>query len=470
MHFNHLISTLVLACLVSGCSETDTDSLQITKTDNGQLENVDSINVSLREASLAAKTFMKEAMPDKRLSRSSALPEIISENGVPAMYVINFENGGYVVISAVKKLAPVLAYGKTGSFDGTGCPGVEDWTESVKYLAYNTDKIQPDSAKVNIARWRRFNTDTNIPVSRSTNGGWEEIDPDRREYLNKVMMDSIQSWNRQGFQICGLHDFQEKFPDYYDPRYEQIARESVWVEYEDLYDLLTVVLIKTEGSSHQSILLETKWNQTGSFNQTFPPVGNLDHAFAGCSTVAAGQVMYYYKHPDYIDWDGMPLNTGSVTTSNFLYDIASNSNPKYDNDGTGISLGDLQNTMRNRYNYIVDYGNWNTTTAKSNIDAGKPVIVGGDNKMSDSAHAYVCCGFSSFWTATYVDLWTVTDPTIFRSVETKLVDQSGASYFYINWGWGGYKDGFFADMSNLNADSNHIYKSKKMLYNISPIK
>lgn len=42
---------------------------------------------------------------------------IYNENGVPCMYVINYESGGFVIVSATKNYYPILAYSETGSMN-----------------------------------------------------------------------------------------------------------------------------------------------------------------------------------------------------------------------------------------------------------------------------------------------------------------------------------------------------------------
>lgn len=42
---------------------------------------------------------------------------IYGENNVPSMYVINYEGGGFVIVSATKNYYPILAYSETGSMN-----------------------------------------------------------------------------------------------------------------------------------------------------------------------------------------------------------------------------------------------------------------------------------------------------------------------------------------------------------------
>ena len=69
----------------------------------------------------------------------------------------------------------------------------------------------------------------------------------------------------------------------------------MYYEYVDYMESLTTI---AEYDSVRCVetpnVISTTWGQTGGYNQSYPPVGSKEHAYAGCTPVAAGQIMYCY--------------------------------------------------------------------------------------------------------------------------------------------------------------------------------
>ena len=69
---------------------------------------------------------------------------IYSEDG-PQMYVFNFKDRGFVVVSATKEYYPILAYSEDGTFPiGEEKEGLKMWLDDTKYAISNCDQ-QADS-------------------------------------------------------------------------------------------------------------------------------------------------------------------------------------------------------------------------------------------------------------------------------------------------------------------------------------
>ena len=92
---------------------------------------------------------------------------------------------------------------------------------------------------------------------------------------------------------------------------------------------------------------QAEWGQELGYNQSFPKLGNGQNAFAGCGPVACGQIMYYFKHPSNINWNGMNRSGyGNKTTSSFLFQIAEKANCDYREDGTYTTLSKIENVLK----------------------------------------------------------------------------------------------------------------------------
>lgn len=114
---------------------------------------------------------------------------------------------------------------------------------------------------------------------------WKSGMIDEAEYqkLQQIFGDSVSAWNARSIPVYYLEDIKKDYPDKYE-YYDDLARQAIWPEYEPVYQTFSVIVERYEPMySHGGQLVETTWNQTGGFNQTFGSRGtNLTNAYAGC--------------------------------------------------------------------------------------------------------------------------------------------------------------------------------------------
>lgn len=213
--------------------------------------------------------------------------------------------------------------------------------------------------------------------------------------------------------------------------------------------------IQSDGSRSVNPLLNTTWNQSCYYNELCPedddsPNGYCGHVPAGCVALAMAQVMKYWDYPatgsgshtyyaspygwqsaDFgnttYDWDNM---TGSVYSTNtavatLIYHCAVGVNMQFAPDGSGAYTSDAISALENYFNYDPQgqYYNKDSYTdevwesmLRDELDLGRPMIYRG---QGSGGHAWVCDGYAA------------------------------DDYFHMNWGWGGYANGYFY-LSNLN--------------------
>lgn len=207
-----------------------------------------------------------------------------------------------------------------------------------------------------------------------------------------------------------------------------------------------------------SPMLITTWNQSPYYNNLCPDSAG-HHAVAGCTATATAQVMKFWNWPpsgvgshSYTDdnlgyqsadfgattyeWSNMPnaLSGGStaaqvnaVATLTYHVAVAVEMNFGISSSGAYVhsfgypNLPSSENALVNNFRYkntlhslFKEYtsdADW-INTLTSEIDAGRPVLETGFG--DGGGHAFVCDGY----------------------------DNNGL--FHINWGWGGYMDGYFA--------------------------
>lgn len=458
----------VLGCMLFSCTE---ESMLAPEPDffeeEVQEEITDARVVNHNEIVRVLKNFQPTQKLTKSVSRGLEPEVVYNADGDPSMYVFNFPQGGFIVISAVKDLYPVLAYNTEGFFDiNAGIPGFDGWMKDVNTLTENPTAINPDSIQSCRKMWQIYEkaSELQIPAGRDWKPGM--IDEAEYQILQRIFADSVSSWNARNITVHYLDDIKKNYPDKYE-YYNDLAHSSIWPEYEPVYQQFSVVVERNKlYTDYSRFLIETRWNQTGGFNQTFGPRGtNLVNAYAGCGPVAAGQIMYYHKWPTKYNWSDMPLYYGTTTTSNFLLDLALQAGADFKDSGTGVQLDNIYKVFRAN-GYTCEKEGWSNNSQnklKNEIVSGRPVL------LQTPGHEYVLGGYSELEGQTVFELWTFMDVHRFRDVVSDVINHYRNQSFYINWGWGGKNDGHYSSLTGMFAN-NQYYSVKNYIYNIKPNK
>lgn len=205
------------------------------------------------------------------------------------------------------------------------------------------------------------------------------------------------------------------------------------------------------GFTGENLLNTAKWNQGNPFNKYTP-----NNYVTGCVATAGAIVMKHHGYPakgtgshsytwngktwtanfehDY-DWANMPAKYDGTNDAAFdgvarlMADLGVAVEMQYNKDGSGAYIGNLITAMQKYYGYsklshlmaIEDVGAeaWNGRL-REEIDANRPVLYSASSP-SGGGHAFVIDGYK---------------------------DES----FSVNWGWGGYCDGFY-QIGALNPES-----------------
>lgn len=202
----------------------------------------------------------------------------------------------------------------------------------------------------------------------------------------------------------------------------------------------------------EKLLNTAKWNQNAPFNKYTP-----SNYVTGCVATAGAIVMKHHGYPakgtgshsytwngktisaDFehnYDWASMPAVYDGTNDAAFdgvarlMADLGVAVEMQYNKDGSGAYIGNLITAMQKYYGYsklshlmaIEDVGAeaWNGRL-REEIDANRPVLYAASDPAG-GGHAFVIDGYK---------------------------DES----FSVNWGWGGYCDGFY-QIGALNPESN----------------
>jgi len=224
-----------------------------------------------------------------------------------------------------------------------------------------------------------------------------------------------------------------------------------------------------EGSYEPQLLLTTaNWDQGEPYNELCPVIDSA-RCLTGCVATAAAIVAKYYNYPrscsgtipgygfEYegkhydvpaheltreYDWDHMPMVTSSISTdrekmaiAELMYDMGTIAQASYGLDATGAYTSVLYNGMiyylgfdnKARYLFRRNYADseWIDMLKRDLYETG-PILYSGSS--DDGGHQFVLAGY-----------------------DTK-------DNFYVNWGWSGNGNGYYA----IDA---FAYNSHSFIYN-----
>lgn len=202
----------------------------------------------------------------------------------------------------------------------------------------------------------------------------------------------------------------------------------------------------------EKLLNTAKWNQDNPFNMHTP-----NNYVTGCVATAGAIVMKHHGYPakgtgshsytwngqtltanfgHTYDWASMPAKYDGTNDADFdgvarlMADLGVAVEMQYNKDGSGAYIGNLVTALQKYYGYsklshlmaIEDVGAeaWNGRL-RAEIDANRPVLYAASDTNTGGGHAFVIDGYK---------------------------DES----FSVNWGWGGYCDGFYK-IGALNPQS-----------------
>lgn len=194
-----------------------------------------------------------------------------------------------------------------------------------------------------------------------------------------------------------------------------------------------------------------KWNQSAPYNKMCPIYNGTNRAVTGCVATAMAQVMMYYKYPKELkatiegyttksykmnvpkinsgatyDWDNMLPNYSKSDYSfaqadavaKLMYhcgaavkmDYGPSSGANVTPDILATYFGYDADLMQDLTRTCFSLQQW-MTLIDNELKAKRPILYSGQS--SDGGHEFVCDG------------------------------SDGKGLYHINWGWGGYQDGYF---------------------------
>jgi len=252
------LSILIVALLFTFSCTKDQE---LEKTNSLANENfVELAQIIDIASSISFPTKMKGTnnKGDKTITKTiSSIKEVENKNNEASFYIVNYNEGGFVILSADRRTQPVLGFSVSNKFiidEGSYPDGLEFWLEDAKSQISEIQK-------------------SNIKQSDNEKLAWRLV--------QQAIINEINSSKFEPIEDCYEH-----------------------------------TVTYTKGP-----LLNTTWYQTGGFNDDLPYItcnGSSFQVYAGCVPIAMAQVMKYYQYPTNYNWSSMPSSYATSTTASLL--------------------------------------------------------------------------------------------------------------------------------------------------------
>ena len=351
--------------------------------------------------------------------------------GTPVMYIVNYADDGYVVISADDRHEPICALVEQGKYEVAEVPSMLlEWFD----ITFDNILLLRSGA---------------IPISNFADGEWVKVIKDigEEEYLT-------------------LDDCCPECPNY--P--ECLSHPTIGCGEPDILceggggngDPCWPYTTTTKGP-----LMTTRWNQGCTYNNQCPDKDcddvcfSNENAWTGCVATAMAQILRYWAHPcsQSYNYTTMPNNSGNSEVQRMMRDVGDAVDMDYGCDASGADGGKTDNAFKDDFCYTsATYSNYSSgsyQTVVQNIDANKPVLLDGCRTRKkwffglfytySNCHMWVCDGYERHQNSCYSIL-----------------------KFHMNWGWGpGGGNGWFYYNSWNSSLGNYQY-AQNFTHNIQP--
>ncbi len=329
----------------------------------------------------------------KSIERSMQIPD---QTGKTAFYIMNYEDKGFIILSADNRVEPIRAFSLTESFpmDSKILPdGLIEWlSETSEVITDIRQRGETQSASV-AQSWAI------CPIQQLVNPNGLE-----KDQLIRPIEDCPGGGGGGG---C----------------------ENTYV---------------TKGP-----LLQSKWGQGSGYNDNVRFKNcTTGTSPTGCVVTAMAQIMKYHESPTFFNWSQMPNLSGSATTSALMEFIGNAVGMNYSCTSSGADSEDAKDAFRSIFGYSnATYTDFNSSTVKQQIGRNLPIYLAGYASEKrcflgwcsyTDGHAWVCDGYKS--------------TRFCESGNTYLL-------LHMNWGWNGNSDGWFA-YNNWNPNLNFQYKKR----------
>lgn len=336
----YFLKILLISLLVSSCTQESINNeksliedeyfVSITEVETLSQDFLFPVNSNSKKENLG--TSSEKKFENKTVSD---IKEITNEDGLTSFYVVNYNEGGFILISADKRTIPILGFSEINNFvvnEDFYPEGLGFWVSDTKKRISEIRKLNIDQAENVKVSWSSLKKNKSFKMSEPPIGGGNCPD---QIYTEGPLLAS--KWEQTG-------GFNNDLP-----------------------------VISCNGGSFQ--------------------------VYAGCVPIAMGKIMHFYEYPTTYDWNSMPLDDATSTTAAFIEDIhvainnVYSDEPSYSCSATGVgSSKNMGTVLKTQFNFTsASWATYDDDVVMDNIDLGRPVILSGDN--GSTGHMWVCDGY-----------------------------------------------------------------------------
>ncbi|QKJ63035.1 C10 family peptidase [Flavobacterium sp. M31R6] len=360
---------------------------------------------------IAQSFFKKENTTAKGVNNNKTIENIIihkTAKNENAFYVINYKEGGFLIISADNRISPILAFSDTGSFSSIPTeiiPPVQYWMKGEKEQVQNVIDHQLTQSKEVKQEWKVLADNNSLVKSTSSTS---RIEPDPINYCPDATV--------------------QKGP----------FLTTIW----------------GQGNGYNN-LLDTNCSYTDYFGYKAP---------TGCVATAIAQVMRYFHKANTYNWANMPnygrYANGTSDTQQLMKDIGFWVKMRYYCDTSWAYSEDIVPTLIYHFGYSnANFADFNLNTVVQNLNSNKPVILSGGTNSGGSytnGHAWVCDGYTQSTFYSRDDYGNCTGQAVTYS-----------PLLHMNWGWDNDYNAYYS-VSHFNTGTSSYNYKNTMVYNITP--
>lgn len=462
-HWQWLASFAAIVLVLTGCDSEDVPVLDMTDQPHtvALIHSVSNFVTASEALDVAGQFYAANnngaIMP---VNRSSSSPETIHGSDRKTLaYIINYDGGGWVIVSATKTYYPVLAHSDEGSFSIESPEqnsGVMIWVEELTHAIEASSSLDAQKASHIAMEWLVYEPQTLASGLPGGNSPEAVACRARLKQLNETYY--TEGWSFTTLPYASVTVPQDVYA---------IARQNNSPEE---YTIIGVQRLSVEDMVGP--LMTTKWNQVLGFNAKCPLYNpaEIGKNPAGCVAVAMAQIMKFHEFASAnFNWTAMDDNIPTTATCELIADVGQKAKVQYGYEESPAYDSNAAEAFR-KYGYNATLKNYNAQEVMNEIlDYQRPVYMSGVRTGAKTGHAWVSDGAMYKQDNYYYYVEYMRDDNSYNnlgltSIEypTELNMSSLNLKFHMNFGWGGSQDGWF--LNNALPDEVGYNNNRKVIF------
>jgi hypothetical protein len=468
--------TLLICLVIVSCKKNEIASTKFS-TENKSISNVGKAqlnDISLNEIKNVGLNFINRGSTNGVNAKASKLSHNLdksiknvtqhkSNDGLSSIYIINYQPQGFTILSDNQNANPILAFSETGEFDLTKVSssiGINNWLKQSLSYVHQSKNMVDSISRINSLRWYNLLNENSAPKAEQfvrTSYSTLADDPQRLAAMNQRMGQLILASGHQSTVIP------LSYASSYLPADRLSHFKSIASQHGSPEQYTIVEILNRNSTNLRAPMMGTNWYQDGIFGAFVP------NHLAGCTAVAAGQIMNFYKFPATINWNDMSNSNiyNNDEISRFMQFLGQSFQMDYSPTGSGATTGNVKLALQS-FGYQVTVKDHSFTDVMTSINQGKPVFLVGC-QVNGGCHAWVAEGSRQ---ENEAKAFRIEWQTGSYTYETDGIEywQTGNiyNYFYINWGWGESVNGWFSNFTANTSTNTNYDQDRKNMYITKP--